>query len=128
MIISDNRKAAAVGTYVKNILHKDIVSPPNPQPDDINYAFRAFLMQLPNNDYFYNTESGEVYSSDGLRYQMVTYSVENAQVMNEKLKPVLDMPFKSWLLLQLDPQQESDHATILALRHLVKVSLLNLYS
>ena len=32
------------------------------------------------------------------------------------------MPFKTWLLLQLDPQQESDSATILALRHLVKVS------
>ena len=85
-------------------------------------------MQLPNHGYFYNTESGEVYSFNGLRYQMVTYSVENAQVMHEKLKPVLDMPFKSWLLLQLDPQWESDHATILALRHLVKVNLLNLYS
>ena len=59
---------------------------------------------------------------------MVTYSVENAQVMHEKLKPVLDMPFKSWLLFQPHPQQESDHATILALRDLVKVSLLNLYS
>ena len=45
---------------------------------------------------------------------MVTFCVENSEAMLAKLKPYLDMPFKTWLLMQLDPQQESDHATILA--------------
>ena len=71
IIISDNRKAATVWEYVKNILHKDIVHPPNSQPDDMSCAFRVFLMQLPNHDYFYNSETGEVYSDNDLRNQMV---------------------------------------------------------
>ena len=60
--------------------------------------------------------------ANDLRNQMVAFCVANAQAMLAKLKPQLDMSFKTWLLLQLDPQQESDSATILALRHLVKVS------
>ena len=73
MIISDNRKAATVGEYVKIILHKDIVPPPNLQPDDMSCAFSVFLMQLPNHDYFYNSETGEVYSDNDFRNQMVVY-------------------------------------------------------
>ena len=73
MIISDNRKAATVGEYVKIILHKDIVPPPNLQPDDMSCAFSIFLMQLPNHDYFYNSETGEVYSDNDFRNQMVVY-------------------------------------------------------
>ena len=30
---------------------------------------------------------------------------------NRKASAIADMPFKTWLLMQLDPQQESDHAT-----------------
>ena len=123
MIMGDNRKAAAVGDYVKTILKRDIVPPPVPQPDDMNCAFRAFLMQMPNHEYFFSTETGEVYSPGDLRNQMVVYCVSHAEAMQEKLKNVLDMPFKQWFMLQLDPQQESDHATILALRNLIQVSL-----
>ena len=120
--MSDNRKAAANGDYVKTILKKDIVPPPTPMLEDNNCVFSAFLQQMPNHDYFFNTETGEVYSANDLRNQLVAFCVTNAQAMLAKLKPQLDMPFKTWLLLQLDPQQESDSATILALRHLVKVS------
>ena len=122
LIMSDNRKAAAIGDYVKTILKKDIFPPPTPMPEDNNCVFRAFLQKMPNHDYFFNQETGEVYCANDLRNQMVAFCVTNAQAMLAKLKPQLDMPFKTWLLLQLDPQQESDSATILALRHLVKVS------
>ena len=96
--------------------------PPCPMPDDNNCVFRAFFQQMPNHDYFFNQETGDVYSANDLRNQLVAFCVTNAQAMLAKLKPQLDMPFKTWLLLQLDPQQESDSATILALRHLIKVS------
>ena len=122
LIMSDNRKAAAIGDYVKAILKKDIVPPPCPMPEDNNCVFRAFFQQMPNHDYFFNQETGEVYSANDLRNQLVAFCVTNAQAMLAKLKPQLDMPFKTWLLLQLDPQQESDSAIILALRHLIKVS------
>ena len=103
LIMSDNRKAAAIGDYVKTILKKDIVPPPTPMPEDNNYVFRAFLQQMPNHDYFYNQETGEVYSAHDLRNQLVAFCVTNAQAMLAKLKSQLDMPFKTWLLLQLDP-------------------------
>ena len=122
LLMCDNRKAAAIGDYCKTILKKDIVPPLNPMPDDNNCAFRAFLSQMPNHDYFFNQDTGEVYSATDLRNQMVAFCVENSEQMHKKLKPHLDTPFKTWLLMQLDPQQESDHATILALRHLLKVS------
>ena len=62
LIMSDNRKAAAIGDYVKTILKRDIVPPPTPMPEDNNCVFRAFLQQMPNHDYFFNQETGEVYS------------------------------------------------------------------
>ena len=45
-------------------------------------------------------------------------------ILERELKVTLDKPFKEWLLLHLDPQQESDHSTILALRHMSKVSFI----
>ena len=75
LIMSDNRKAAAIGDYVKTILKKDIVPPPNPMPEDNNCVFRAFLQQMPNHDYFFNQETGEVYSANDLRNQMVAFCV-----------------------------------------------------
>ena len=93
LLMSDNRKAAAVEDYVKTILKKDIVLPPNLMPDDNNCAFRAFLMQIPNHDYFYNGDTGEVYSPNYLRNQMTAFYVGNSKAMLAKLKPHLDMPF-----------------------------------
>ena len=105
LIMSDNRKAAAIGDYVKTILKRDIAPPPTPMPEDYNCVFRAFLEQMPNHDYFFNTETREVYSPNDLRNQLVAFCVTNAQTMLAKLKSQLDIPFKEWLLLQLDPQQ-----------------------
>ena len=122
LIMADNRKASAIGDYVKTILKRDILPPPSPMPEDNNCVFGAFLAQMPNHDYFFNTDTGEVYSPNDLRNQLVAFCVTNADFMLDKLKTQRDLPFKEWLLYQLDPQQESDTATILALRHLVKVS------
>ena len=124
LIMSDNRKATAVVDYVKTILERELVPPPDPAPDDQNCAFRAVLTQMPNHEYFFNTETGEAYEAIDLRHQFVSFCVENAEEMFAKLKVTLDKPFKEWLLLQLDPQQESDHSTILALRHMLKVSFI----
>ena len=124
LIMSDNRKATAVVDYVKTILERELVPPPDPAPDDQNCAFRAVLTQMPNHEYFFNTETGEAYEAIDLRHQFVSFCVENAEEMFAKLKVTLDKPFKEWFLLQLDPQQESDHSTILALRHMLKVSFI----
>ena len=125
LIMSDNRKASAVVDYVKTILERELIPPPDPAPDDQNCAFRAVLSQMPNHEYFFNTETGEAYEAIDLRHQFVSFCVENAEEMFAKLKVTLDNPFKEWLLLQLDPQQESDHSTILALRHMLKVSFIS---
>ena len=77
---------------------------------------------MPNHEYFFNTETGEVYEGMDLRNQMIQFCVTNADEMSGMLKATLDRPFKDWLLQQLDPQQESDHSTILCLRHMLKVS------
>ena len=34
LIMADNRKASAIGDYVKTILKKDILPPPSPMPED----------------------------------------------------------------------------------------------
>ena len=122
LIMSDNRKAAAIGEYVKNILKRELIPQPDPAPADQNCAFRGVLYQMPNHEYFFNVETGEVYGGTDLRNQMVSFCVENADDMFNKLKLTLDKPFKEWLLNQLDPLQESDHSTILALRHMLQVS------
>ena len=122
LIMSDNRKAAAIGEYVKNILKRELIPQPDPVPADQNCAFRGVLYQMPNHEYFFNVETGEVYGGTDLRNQMVSFCVENADDMFNKLKLTLDKPFKEWLLNQLDPLQESDHSTILALRHMLQVS------
>ena len=122
LIMADNRKATAVVDYVKAILARELIPPPpDPAPQDMNCAFRAVLAQMPNHEYFFNPETGEVYSAMDLRNQFVSFCVENAQDLFVKLKATLDKPFKQWLLLQLDPLQESDHSTILGLRHMLKV-------
>ena len=79
---------------------------------------------MPNHEHLFNIETGEVYDGLDLRNQMVSFCVANAEKMFGRLKTTLDKPFKDWLLNQLDPLQESDHSTILALRHILKVSLL----
>ena len=106
LLMCDNRKTAAIGEYCKTILKKDIVPPPNPMPDDNNYAFRAFLSQMPNHDYFFNQQTGEVYNATDLRNQMVAYCVENSVARQDKLKVHLDTPFKTWLLITLRKVQK----------------------
>ena len=91
------------------ILNRELIPPPDPAPGDQNYAFREVQIQMPNHEYFFNTETGEAYETLDLRNQFVSFCVENAEEMFGKLKDTLDKPFKEWLLIQLDPQQESDH-------------------
>ena len=48
---------------------------------------------MPNHEYFFNVETGEVYGGTDLRNQMVSFCLENADDMFNKLKLTLDKPF-----------------------------------
>ena len=109
LIMSDERKAAAISNCVREIIHKELQAVPG--SNEQTCGFDAILQQISNTEY--------IYSKDGEHF-MATYA---DLVYPEATRlHVLPCAYKQWLLQQLDPQEQLDELGLLGLRLFLKVS------
>lgn len=122
LLLSDDRKAAAISNYVKSNLNKELQGVPN--TDEQNCGFHAILQQISNTEYTFNQTTGEVYSAEDLRVQLIYYMATYADKVYPEAKRlhVLPCPYKDWLYKQLDSSQQMDELTLLGLRLMLEVS------
>ena len=121
LIMSDERKAAAISNYVREMIHKELQAVP--ASNEQTCGFDAILQQISNTEYIYNKD-GEQYSADNLRVQMVYFMATYADLVYPEATrlQVLPCAYKEWLLQQLDPQEQLDELGLLGLRLFLKVS------
>ena len=119
--MSDERKAAAISHYVREVIHKELQAVPSSNQQTCGYD--AILQQISNTEYIYNKD-GEQYSADHLRIQVVHFMATYADLVYPEATRlhVLPCAYKDWLLQQLDPQQQLDELAPLGLRLFLKVS------
>ena len=121
LIMSDERKAAAISNYVRDIIHKELQAVPASNEQTCGYD--AILQQISNTEYIYNKD-GEQYSADNLRVQMIHFMATYADLVYPEATrlQVLPSAYKQWLMQQLDPQEPLDELGLLGLRLFLKVS------
>ena len=114
LIMTDERKAATISHYIKEILHKDLQ--PVHSSTEHTCGYDAILQKISNAEYIYNDDA-EQYSSDHLRIQLVHFMATYADIVFPKATSlhVLPCAYKTLLLNQLDPQQQLDELALLGL-------------
>ena len=78
LIMSDERKAAAISNYVREIIHKEMQAVP--ASNEETCGFDAILQQISNTEYIYSKD-GEQYSADNLRVQIIHFMATYADLV-----------------------------------------------
>ena len=125
LIMTDERKAAAISHYVRQVIHKELQAVRSSTEQTCGYD--AILQQISNTEYIYNKDA-EQYSADYLRIQLVHFMATYADLVYPEANRlhVLPCAYKHWLLNQLDPQQQLDELALLGLRLFLKVSTIQI--
>ena len=92
-----------------------------PNSGEQTCGYDAISQQLSNTEYIYNQDA-EQYSVDHLRICHFMATFADVVYPEAKRLHVLPCAYKTWLLNQLDPQQQSDELALLGLRLFLKVS------
>ena len=122
LLMTDERKASGIANYVKTKLNKDLQEVPNNGPKDCGYS--AVLQQVSNTEYIYDQATGDEYSPDHLRVQLIHFMTINCDTVFPELMRLSLLPssYKDWLYQQLDPETQIDESALLGLRLMLNVS------
>ena len=119
LLLGDTRKAQAVADFVKTMFLKELV--PAKDTTKENCLYEVWLSQISNSDFVYSNDSGNLYSSLDLRYQLMYNMAVDCKQYSAKVYMHLEKPCKRWCLEQLEEDCPSDLATVAALRHIFQV-------
>ena len=114
LIMSEERKAAAISNYVSEIIHKELQ--PVPASNEQTCGFDAILQKISNTEYIYSKD-------DNLRVQMIHFMATYVDLVYPEATKlhVLPCAYKQWLLQQWDPQEQLDELGLLGLILFLKV-------
>ena len=121
LCLRDNRKASGIAHYIKNILNRE-VDTSKQSSENRNCAYGSVLSQISNRDYLFQTQTGAEYSDYDFRKQVVYHMATNHEAIYGLVNLHLDVPYKQWLLNQLDPMEDGDMVSLIGIRHLLNVS------
>ena len=127
LIMNDERKASGIANYAKTNLKKYLQAIPTSGPKDCDYS--AVSQQISNIEYIFNQETGDDFTSDDLRKQLIYFMALNCDSVLPELMRLNLLPtsYKDWLFQQLVPETQIDETALLGLRLMLKVTNISQY-
>ena len=122
----DNRKAAAIAQFVKQVINRDIDCP-RQDPNNRNCAYGSVLKQISNHDYNFNLTTGEEYSDSDFRLLTLHFMGSRAEEVYNLVQLHLDLPYKDWLRQQLSDSEDGDMVSLIGMRKMLDVSTLKFH-
>ena len=121
LLLTDNRKAKVLSSYIKETCQRKLV-----EIEDLtsnNCLYEAVLSQISNAEFIYSEDNTQ-YVPYNLRMQMLHYMATNHEVLLPLVRDYLDQKsFKEWMLDQCSPSEPADLIAPIVLRHMMKVCI-----